>query len=63
MTVTINKKKTTRELKKEQQDKELSWLNSLRHILPPIEDEHENSIWSKEVVTASMQAISFNLGP
>lgn len=48
MTITVKKKVTLKDhVIEEQQEKELSWLNSLRHLLPPIEDEHENTIWSK----------------
>lgn len=48
MTISVKKKVTLKDhVIEEQQEKELSWLNSLRHLLPPKEDENEKIIWQQ----------------
>jgi hypothetical protein len=48
MTISVKKKVTLKDhVIEEQQEKELSWLNSLRHLLPPKENENEEPIWQQ----------------
>ena len=48
MTVTINKKVILKDhVEEAKQEKALSWLSSLRQLLPPKEDENEKIIWQQ----------------